>query len=104
MNWQKRVSDLTAAKRINVTLETRLLDLVSELGALSQEALLGSHYGRKDWQATPDWESKFGDVLFSLICTANLSQVDVERCLSATLKKYATRVFANGERAKEGDA
>lgn len=92
MNWQHRVAEFAAEKNVSVDLPTRMLDLVAEVGELASEALKGTHYGRKTWQPTAQWPEELGDLLFSLICVANLTGVDLDRCLAETLAKYEARV------------
>jgi len=88
MKWQKLVAEFVAKKNVNVDLQTRMLDLVAELGELSKEALKGTHYGRKAWRSTPNWSPELGEVFFSLICIANMTGVDLDLCLAQTMANY----------------
>jgi NTP pyrophosphatase (non-canonical NTP hydrolase) len=40
------------------------------------------------------WPEELGDLLFSLICMANATNVDLEQSLSRVLEKYAKRLEA----------
>lgn len=46
---------------------------------------------------TDDWKIEIGDVLFSLICIANESSINLEECLNIVLDKYENRFFSNGD-------
>ena len=67
-DFQKNVAVFVADHQLEAPVETRLLDLVSEVGELAKEVLKGSDYGRKPAQLPPAWADELGDVFFSLIC------------------------------------
>ena len=71
--------------------EIRMLDLTSEVGELSKEILKGTDYGKKPLELTEAWKEEIGDVLFSLICIANETDIDLESCLKLALDKYQKR-------------
>ena len=77
--------------------ETRLLDLLSELGELAKETLKSNQYGSRETALTPEWESELADVFFSLICLANDSGVDLDQALDAALEKYGQRIRSGGD-------
>lgn len=93
---QTNVAEFTAEKKLNTSITTRTLDLVSEVGELSKEVLKGTDYGSSSFQCTTGWKGEIGDVLFSLICIANESEVDLEMCLKQVLAKYEMRFNTNG--------
>jgi NTP pyrophosphatase (non-canonical NTP hydrolase) len=91
------VAEFVSRHQLQTGIETRLLDLLSELGELAKETLKGSHYGSRATALTPDWESELADVFFSLICLANDSGMDLDQALNAALKKYEQRIQSAGE-------
>jgi len=93
---QKRVSQFVEKNGLEADVAHRLLDALSELGEVAKEVLKVSHYGSKRFVRTEDFEGELGDVLFSLICIANSTGVDLEAAVVAALKKYELRVAAAG--------
>lgn len=94
---QQRVADFVAAHDLAAQVESRLLDLVSEVGEAAKEALKGSDYGRQTFRPTAAWAEELGDVLFSLICVANSTGVDLAAALETALAKYTRRLAQQGE-------
>ncbi|WP_206529662.1 MazG nucleotide pyrophosphohydrolase domain-containing protein [Brevibacillus sp. SYP-B805] len=94
---QERVAAFVRQHRLEVAIQDRLLDLVSEVGELSKEVLKGTAYGRKPFVPGDDWAEEWGDVFFSLLCVANSTGVDAEKALSAVLDKYRDRLAQRGE-------
>ncbi len=74
-----------------------MLDLVSEVGELSDELLQDSEYGETPLHAGREWMEELGDVLFSLTCLANQTGVDLDDALERALGKYQRRVEDTGE-------
>lgn len=93
---QDKVSRFSREKGINSTVNTRIIDLTSEVGELSKEVLKGTDYGSKKFEKTEQWESEVGDVFFSLICLANETDTDLETCLNYVLDKYEKRFLDKG--------
>lgn len=92
MTAQKIVLDFCNRYRIDCSLESRLLDVISELGELSKEVLKASDYGKKpDIDCTEDLILEFGDVFFSLNCLANTLGIDMNKALELALAKYEKR-------------
>ena len=94
---QRKVSNIVKKNELETNLETRLLDLVSELGELSKESLKSSDYGKEEFKYTDEWVNELGDVLFSLICVANNTNVDLETALNKALNKYKRRINKKGD-------
>lgn len=84
-------------KNICSGVDIRILDLVSEVGELSKEALKGTHYGKKAFEKTIEWDSEMGDVLFSLICIANQTETNLEESLKFVIEKYEKRFKSKGD-------
>jgi NTP pyrophosphatase (non-canonical NTP hydrolase) len=93
---QRVVADFVEQNQLETNLEHRLLDLMSEVGELSKEALKASAYGAGGFKPTTAWVEELGDVLFSLICVANSSGVDLEEALKSVLSKYRVRMSSKG--------
>ncbi|KNF08363.1 putative pyrophosphatase [Gottschalkia purinilytica] len=96
LDAQKQVSNFTKDKELKLNVNTRIIDLVSEVGELSKEILKGTNYGNKPFEKTEEWESEIGDVLFSLICIANETNTNLKDCLSYVLDKYEKRFINKG--------
>lgn len=90
------VKNFSKNKNINSNVTVRVIDLVSEVGELSKEVLKGTNYGFNEFCKTEDWHNEIGDVLFSLICIANETNTDLEKCLNHVLHKYENRFSNNG--------
>ena len=97
VHLQNKVSAFVENNNIETSVEARLLDLVSELGELSKEFLKGSKYGKDEFIETQDWENEFGDVLFTMICIANSTDINIETALKKALNKYKKRSEQKGE-------
>ena len=80
-----------------------LLDLVSEVGELSNELLQDSEYGERPLDAGRDWIEELGDVLFALTCLANRSGVDLGDAIERVLAKYERRIERTGDPGSSSD-
>lgn len=100
---QRSVSRFVEWHRLKAPVQTRLLDLVSEVGELAKEVLVATAYGHRSFEPTDGWKRELGDALFSLICVANCTDVDLEMALEGAMKKYAQRLADSGD-AGSGDA
>lgn len=94
---QNKVVDFVENNELETNIEVRLIDLISEIGELSKENLKISNYGKEEFKKTEEWESEFGDVLFSLICIANNTDIDLEKSLNKALDKYKKRNKLKGD-------
>ncbi len=93
---QNKVRLFTAEKDLNTSLEIRMMDLVSEIGEMAKEVLKGTNYGKKPFRVNEDWSGEMGDVLFSLICLANTTDIDLEESINKALDKYEKRFSHKG--------
>ena len=93
---QKEIKDFTIKYNLGGSVETRFVDLTSEVGELGKEILKGTDYGTKKFKATSNLESEFGDVVFSLISVANCAGVNLESALESVLRKYENRFNDKG--------
>lgn len=89
---QKRVATFVDANGLETDVVHRVLDLVSEIGEVAKETLKSTSYGKSRFKKTENWESEMGDALFSIICVANTTGVDLENALSLGLQKYEKRI------------
>lgn len=99
---QKIIRDFNTKYNLGGSIETRFIDLSSEVGELGKEILKGTDYGEKEFSNTGNLESEFGDVLFSLVSVANCAGVDLDIALAKVLKKYEDRFDAKGHIGSEG--
>ena len=98
---QKVIRGFNTKYNLGGSIETRLIDLSSEVGELGKEILEGTNYGEKEFSRTDNLESEFGDVLFSLISAANCAGVDLDVALEKVLKKYEDRFNKKGHIGSE---
>ncbi len=95
--FQNDVAQFVSQYDLEIPVADRMLDLTSEIGELAKEILASTHYGRQDFCANEAWISELGDVLFSLICLANTTNVNMVDALTSTLAKYQTRLADRGD-------
>lgn len=93
---QKQVAKFVELHGLRAGVAHRMLDLVSEIGELSKELLKSTDYGKKEFRSGENWEEELGDVLFSLICVANATGVDLGQALATVLEKYERRLEFKG--------
>jgi NTP pyrophosphatase (non-canonical NTP hydrolase) len=89
---QRTVADFVEEAGIETSVHARMLDLVSEVGELSKEALKATEYGHAPFDPPESWTDEVGDVLFALVCLANSTGVDLEGSLHGALSKYRERI------------
>lgn len=94
---QEVVARFVEENGMEIPLESRLLDLVSEVGEAAKAILKETHYGRTEFQPTAEWADELGDTLFALICLANATGVDLGKALDQVLEKYRDRLDATGD-------
>jgi len=92
MKLQKRVAAFVEANRLETDVANRVLDLTSEIGEVAKEVLKSTRYGKIRFKRSENWESELGDILFSIICVANTTGVDLEKALGNALMKYRKRI------------
>lgn len=97
-HMQTLVYDFVTKYTLQTDVQSRVLDLTSEVGELCKEVLKATNYGKSELPhgaISADWAEELGDVLFSLICLANSTNIDLDTCLQETLSKYQKRVESN---------
>lgn len=98
---QQRVEDFVRDSQLQATVPFRALDVVAEIGELAAVLLKCTKYGRTEFRPSADWAEEFGDVLFSLICLANLTGIDMDDAVQRVILKYESRL--QREKAKRVD-
>ncbi len=73
---------------IGTSVEHRILDLHAEAGELAKEALKNMDYGKSQFDSSKKFEKEFSDVLFSLVCLANQTGIDIEKNIKEALVEY----------------
>ncbi len=89
---QKKVQDFFQDNNLELSVEHRVVDLMSEVGELSKEILLSTSYGKSEFKSTDNLKNELGDVFYSLIVLANSFDIDMEEILDKTLDKYSKRM------------
>ncbi|HEX9804951.1 MAG TPA: MazG nucleotide pyrophosphohydrolase domain-containing protein [Candidatus Dojkabacteria bacterium] len=77
-------------------LESRILDLVSEVGEVAKEILKSSDYGKRKPESSDELELEIGDVVYSLAAVANYFEIDLEEAAYKALEKYMKRFENKG--------
>ena len=93
---QREIDSFNESNNLQIDPERRLLDLQSEIGELSKEALKGSEYGSEEFTKTDEWDDELADCLYALISLAAETDVNLEQSLTKALDKYSTLIDAKG--------
>jgi NTP pyrophosphatase (non-canonical NTP hydrolase) len=88
---QLLIKTFVDTRGIGTSVSNRMLDVSSEAGELAKEVLKGTDYGKKPFEMTKSFADEFGDVLFSLVCLANQTNLNIEDALDQALIKYNKR-------------
>jgi len=94
---QGRVARFVEESGLAAPVESRALDLVSEVGEVAKETLIGTRYGKQSFEPGERWGEELGDAFFSLICLANCTGVDLDVSLQRALDKYEKRLGQAGD-------
>lgn len=94
---QEEVKKIVKKYNLETSIESRYIDLVSEVGEVGKEILKGNNYGKKEFLKTENMELEIGDALFSLICISNSLNIDIDKALNDSIKKYEKRFEEKGE-------
>ena len=95
-DMQNIVEEMIKKYDLDSPVELRYIDLTSEIGELGKEILKSSNYGKTNFEKTEELKLEIGDVLFSLICTANCLDIDLSEALDNVLEKYNKRFSEKG--------
>lgn len=100
--FQQEVARFVAEYGLEIPVDVRLLDLVSEVGEVSKEVLKATQYGSAPFAPAPNWPSELGDTLFALACLANSTGVDLHAALAGVLATYRRRLEQSGSPSSGG--
>ncbi len=95
MKEQEKVVSFISQHEIEISPEYRLLDLVSELGEVSKDAVKSTEYGENPDDLTISAD-EIGDVLFALLALATALDIDASDALDEALDKYDNRLQEAG--------
>ncbi|MCL2397125.1 MAG: hypothetical protein FWC93_03575 [Defluviitaleaceae bacterium] len=95
-NYQKLAAEMAKKYGLSRDAMIRYADLVSEVGEVGKELLVGGDYGDKKIQPTESLARELGDVVFSLVSLANCLNLDLEECFAAAAEKYEIRFSQSG--------
>lgn len=90
-NIQAKVDVFVKLHEMESPVDSRVLDLVAEVGELAKDVLKMSNYGRKEF-VKGEAADEIGDIFFSLINVANYFGVDLEEAVNASMDKYSKRI------------
>lgn len=94
---QRDVQEFVSKYGVAHDVETRYIDLVSEIGELGKELLKSGDYGAGEIGANSEMAMELGDCLFSLLALAESLKLDAEGCLKKALDKYKNRHQNSGD-------
>ena len=94
---QETVKEFLKKYNINGSVESRYIDLISEIGELGKELLKGNDYGAKEYKNTMDIKMEIGDCLFSLLALCNQLDIEADKALNGALYKYVKRFDKKGD-------
>ena len=100
-NWQERAVEFAEMYDLRHTPQTHTLDLVSEVGEVAKELLLGSGYGKRPFIPPSTLPDELGDVLYSLCLLATAVNVNLDEALTSTLAKYQARLNAKNHTSSQ---
>jgi len=89
---QRKVKDFCEEFDIDCSVESRVLDIISELGEISKEILKSNMYGKAQLKiVSDDLKLEIGDLYFSLLCLANQLEIELDGACESVLDKYKER-------------
>ena len=99
--FQNEIAQFVRQHDLEIPVWDRMLDLTSEMGELAKEILKASDYGRQDFSFDAAWRDELGDVLFSLVCLANSTEVNLLDALRDAITKYQIRLTRGEDAGSE---
>ena len=94
---QKTVANFIAEYNLSTDVQTRYIDLVSEIGELGKEILTSTDYGKNDFLTNAQMIDEVGDCLFSLFALCHEMGIDAQNALNNSLAKYEQRFDNKGD-------
>lgn len=98
---QKSVRCFLEEKGLSCGVQSRYIDLTSEVGELGKEILKAMDYGKMSYQEDAAAAEEMGDCLFSILALCCEMNIDAQDVLQGTLRKYQRR-FENTGTAGSG--
>lgn len=95
--FQNEIAQFVSQHNLEIPIGDRMLDLASEIGELAKEILKNTDYGHQDFRPDSAWRDEMGDVLFSLTCLANSTEVNLLAALRGAIAKYQARLASQGD-------
>ena len=93
---QQKVQAFLEAFQLQCPIESRYIDLVSEIGELGKEILQSTNYGKNDFAPRAALQEEMGDCLFSLLALCEALHLDSGSALQSVLDKYRKRLLEKG--------
>lgn len=93
---QSAVKRFIDQHELSCPVQSRYIDLTSEVGELGKELLKASNYGKCEPQATAAAAQEAGDCLFSLLALMNDLGIDAQEALQTVMTKYEQRILQKG--------
>jgi NTP pyrophosphatase (non-canonical NTP hydrolase) len=102
MKYQKIAGEMSDKCGFERDPMIRYADVMSELGELGKELLLGNNYGTKPMEPAENLAKELGDVVFALALLANSVGLDLDECFDVTMEKYNRRYENTGQTGSRG--
>ena len=93
---QKLVNEFTNKYKLQTDINTRYIDLVSEIGELGKEIIKSTDYGKKNFTPTGQLIDEVGDCVFSMLALCSQLNIDAQEALLKSLTKYEHRFDNKG--------
>jgi len=88
---QTMVEQFLQTYGLHADVQTRYIDLVSEMGELGKEILDSTHYGKHAFSTNAQALDEMGDCLFSVLALCSAMNISAEDALNGALLKYTAR-------------
>lgn len=93
---QQLVDKFVQKHDLEAPVGARIHDLTSEVGELAKESNTITRYGKRPFAPSDNWSGELGDIMFSLLCLANSTGVDLETVLRQALARMERRIELYG--------
>lgn len=87
LNNQEKAINFAYKHNITCDVESKILDLVSELGILSKKILKVTNYGKENFVTTPEIEDQVGEAYLVFLELANEIGVNLEDSLKRAVER-----------------
>ncbi|MFB6180349.1 MAG: MazG nucleotide pyrophosphohydrolase domain-containing protein [Candidatus Nanohalobium sp.] len=93
---QEKVKQYMNENNLEGTTAFRIMDMVSEVGEIVQDAVKSAEYGVKEEKLDVK-QDEIGDALFSLLAVCNDLEIDAEKAFQQAIEKYDQRIQEKGD-------